>query len=194
MSTHHNNAQRVIDTATDRLDKLQNNAGLSEEGRQALAAKIYLEAKTQVEQIRGSEKQGSQSVLDSARRSLFGSSVGSSSDAIAYRDAVDRVEAINLERDALKLLDRAHVTGDTTMTTALISAAIERGWSQVAERHVEHRPSTERHLRTLWDHTHNPPDGMMDALNYVMLKPSSLRGKSEGQIADLAAKSSEYAL
>lgn len=46
-----------------------------------------------------------------------------------YRDALERAERAENEKDALRILDRAHRTGDPTMARAVAAIASERGWT-----------------------------------------------------------------
>lgn len=83
------------------------------------------------------------------RRDLFGRTITDAQTAISFRDTQSRVGSLGDQKEALKLLDQAELSGDTVMVKALMQRAIELSWKQVASSYAEKHPRYEDKLKEL---------------------------------------------
>lgn len=73
-------------------------------------------------------------------RKLAGT-IGSTPDAvIAFRDAQDRADSISDAREATRILERALITGDTSLANAVAQRALSQGWSDAASIYTDAHP------------------------------------------------------
>ncbi|WP_018762422.1 hypothetical protein [Arthrobacter sp. 135MFCol5.1] len=136
-----------------RTEAIRNDKRLTSEAKQAAIAREYLQTKRQVQELYAAEKTAKAARRNELTKSLFGQEgFTSAQDAISYRDAQDRADSIpvNAEDRALTLLKRAELSGDTSLTKALLNRALEAGWVNVANAYIEANPYKGAQLEELW--------------------------------------------
>lgn len=123
------------------VEYIRNNKNLTPKGKQKQIGANYLQHKQQITALEAEDKAARTSKADSLRRSLFGLSGSSDANAtISYRDAQDRVAAIDSEEKALELLDRADLSNDEILTKAIVGKAAEAGWGNLVNTYTAKHP------------------------------------------------------
>lgn len=69
--------------------------------------------------------------------------------AISYRDAQARAASIDDEQTALRLLNRAELSGDTSLAKAVAARAIEAGWNVAINQYADSNPTSEAKFNEL---------------------------------------------
>lgn len=121
-------------------------------------------------------------------RRVFGQFSSDGASIIAYRDAQDRVERLthNEQSKALSMLRNAELSGDKTLSAALVSKALSYGWNDVLAQYNKNHPSEASDLNDLADIIHFQEDVRMDfqrEMDYAsLLKPNEIARLSDGQI------------
>jgi hypothetical protein len=117
------------------VDAIRENTNYSPDGRKCEIAKTYLAHRKKAVGLREEFKAASKARSLVLGRQLFGLPAGG--DATAYRDAVDRAEAIRSSEAAESMFARAQRTGDTLLARAVASHAFDRGWNAVSRSYAE---------------------------------------------------------
>src|SRR5690606_31656669 len=121
-------------------------------GRAEMINDLYIAAKAELEGLRAEELRESTERRRRLERDIFGlPGTADPSVAISFRDAQDRANAIETEDEgqALRLLRQASQSGDTHLAKALITRAVEVGWSRVIDVYSAEHPGTEAKLAEL---------------------------------------------
>lgn len=121
-------------------------------GRAEMINDLYIAAKAELEGLRAEELRESTERRRRLERDIFGlPGTADPSVAISFRDAQDRANAIETEDEgqALRLLRQASQSGDTHLAKALITRAVEVGWSRVIDAYSAEHPGTEAKLAEL---------------------------------------------
>ena len=110
------------------MDDIRNDRTLSPHGKQKELATLYLDYKPRMEKLEADENTQHQTRAKAIRRDLFGlPGFADPNTAISYRDAQDRVAGIEDEATALGLFDRAELSGDTILATAVAAPGLRSG-------------------------------------------------------------------
>jgi hypothetical protein len=175
-----------------RLQAIRADRDISEEKKQRLIAKAYLDLKTALEgaQVeRDSKTATKRSLLE---RRLYGlPERANASEMISYRDALDRANQIaaNDEAASLALMKRAQVSGDDLLLRAVLAAAYERQQVDVINGYSAANPKAYADVEELWaiqtDQV-SPFD-----FDFVATAPAEIERWSEPKIADMAAQETE---
>lgn len=115
-------------------------------------------------------------------RDLFGlSGTADSSTAISYRDAQDRVAAIDGsdQQQAVRLLTQAERSGDNHLAKAVALRAFEEGWVDVLNSYADSHPGTEAKIQELLDMQPNNSSAALAAvlgaaMTYELPRPAEL--------------------
>jgi hypothetical protein len=173
------------------IDYIRNNKNLTPEGKTKQIAATYLQYKQQITALEAEDKAARVSKADSLRRSLFGLTGSSDANAtISYRDAQDRVAAIQDEDQALELLDRADLSSDEILTKAIVGRAAEAGWINVVNTWSDKHPYYGSKLQELANlhNEENSIEGVMNhAMSYTLTAPAEIARCSDGMMENLAA-------
>lgn len=117
------------------VEAVRDNPSYSPEGRRLEIAKIALAYRKKAAGLREEFSATSKARRLELEKRLFG--LPSGGDAIAYRDAVDRAEAIRSSSDAESMFSRAQRTGDTLLARAVAAQAFSKGWNTVTRGYAE---------------------------------------------------------
>ena len=175
-------AEKIRAEQRTSIEAIRNNRNLSPEGRRAAIARVHLESK---KAITGLEKQAAtrrQSRVGEIRKQVFGlSGYQSAQDVISYRDAQDRVASLSSddEAKALELYDRAELSGDTILLSALVNRAMEAGWVNLANTYIDANPYKGGLVEELWDLKQADLEGslqqdLVNSLTFHLDKPNEL--------------------
>ncbi|SDV00456.1 hypothetical protein SAMN04488544_3321 [Microlunatus sagamiharensis] len=132
-----------------RIREVEEDRGLSDEGKLELKARIYEEAQAKVGAMRAASDEIVSSRTNELTRSLFG--ITSSMDETSFRDA--RARVAKADPQALcDLMDEAEALGDRTLLRAGFARAWEKSredsrltspvWAGIVEEYVRQNPST----------------------------------------------------
>jgi hypothetical protein len=158
----------------DRTEAIRADKRLTPEAKRAAIAREYLQTKREVQALQAAEANQRASRRSELTKSLFGlEGFTTAQDAISYRDAQDRADSIPAhdEERAISLLNRAHLSGDTILTKALINRALEAGWVNVANSYIEADPYKGEQLEELW--ALQDPDPMSPAALQAQITESA---------------------
>ncbi len=124
----------------DQVAKVERSTQLSDEGKRETLADITTEHRTRMNALLAQEKQIISTKIEELEKRL--DAQRTPEEIIAYRDAQDRVEAVQEATRATELMTRALRSQDKTLALALFRAAIENGWTTAANLFREKNPST----------------------------------------------------
>jgi hypothetical protein len=147
-------AEQVRANQRTRIEAIRANRNLSPEGKRAQIARLYLDSKREVAKLEQQEAGNRKARINDIRKQVFGlTGSQSAQDVISYRDAQDRVAALGPhdEEKALALYDRAELSGDTILASALVNRALEAGWVNLANTYIEANPYKGGMVEELWD-------------------------------------------
>lgn len=155
------------------VDAIRENTNYSPEGLNREIAKTYLAHRKKAAGLREEFNAASKARRLELHRRLFGLPAGG--DALAYRDAVDRAEAIRSSEAAESMFARAQRTGDTLLTRAIAAHAFDRGWNTVSRSYAEEAGHTLA-LDELGDLRGSPVSSLGEAALFGIPSPSELKG------------------
>lgn len=133
-------AEQIHTNYAKALERIRSDKHLSSEGKKEQIAAEYNRAAGSLNAIKESFNSAKILRTHVLRRDLFGSTATDSQTAISFRDAQERVGAIDTQKKAIKLLDQAELSGDTVMVKALMQRAIESSWNQVVDSYGDRHP------------------------------------------------------
>jgi hypothetical protein len=172
------------------VDSIRGSKDLTPEGKTKQIAAVHIQYKQQITALEAEDKASRVSKADSLRRSLFGLTGSSDANAtISYRDAQDRVAAIQDENQALELLDRADLSNDEILTKAIVGKAAEAGWGNLVSSYTAKHPYYGSKLQELANlhHEENSIEGVMNhAMSYSLSAPAEIARYSHGMLENLA--------
>ncbi|QSZ54496.1 hypothetical protein RI444_07650 [Paenarthrobacter sp. AT5] len=155
-------AEKLRADQRQQIEAIRANRNLSPEGKRAQIASVYLRAKKEVAKLEQQEATARANRIHSLRKSVFGLGLGyqSAQDMISYRDAQDRVASLGHDDEdkASQLLDRAELSGDTVLASAVVNRALEAGWVNVANAYIEAHPHYGSMVEELWDLNQASPE------------------------------------
>lgn len=136
-------AGRIRGEHRDAAARIDEDPGLTPEGRRLARAALEQATRTRLDGARAAEIEIEQESVDAAERELFGPRRSSDS-ATSRRDAYELSERCTTSADAARLLHRADVSGDDDLTQALVVTALERGWMGVLDAWGESATASQR--------------------------------------------------
>lgn len=176
------------------VEDIRNNRTLSAHGKQKELARLYIDYKPRMEALEQEETSTAQTRAKALRRELFGlSGYVDPNTAISYRDAQDRAANIQDEDAAMSLLNRAELSGDTSLAKAVAAKAFDSGWNRVINEYADANPTSESKFNELIEiESYGKGSAgfaqiLSQAMTYGVDKPAELSGYSlDTQIVDLA--------
>ena len=168
------------------MQAARNNPDLSLEGRRNQIARVYGEAKRDMDALQAKWASNSTTTAVSLTQQLFGATSTSGADAISARDADDRAAQIETGAQALALLERAENNGDGVLARALAQRAFsERGnffgsdWDPVLERYLSTRPGVAKKMEDLAAAARaSIASGIQSAGVFFIVEPTEILGMS----------------
>lgn len=152
-------ARNVRDKYERTLQTVRGNQDLTDAAKRERIRAAYHEARIAMERLRQSA--GQEGEEKSAR--LYKKAFGQTFDTLTApdermrsiqiaRDSLDRAEAAQSPQDALKLLSRADLTGDTPLMKAVALKAFEMSWGNVLDEVQRVRPAVGNAVTELREH------------------------------------------
>jgi hypothetical protein len=111
------------------LDRVRADTSLSDSGKRAMIQSYHDEYTRELATLEGDESRALANRKLKLERDLFGlAGISDSSTAISYRDAQDRVAALDsgAQNEALRLLSQAERSGDTHLAKAVALRAFSK--------------------------------------------------------------------
>ena len=187
-------AQQTRKYFTQRVNEVRNDGFLSDAGRKAQIAKLYVEYRSDVAQHREQHRLAQRAKQVNLERELFGATDTSGGfDTISYRDAMDRVDQLGRQdvRAALALFDRAVITNDEPMRKALLMRAFREGWDDLVAREIEVRPDVSdqlTELKAVVAQTSGTQGKLEEMAMFGLPKPDEIRGMNDAALEEAAAE------
>ena len=123
-----------------KLEEIQQDTDLSQEGKARHIAPLYKEAKAEEARLRQARRDGLAERTHGAERKAFAAPPLRNSDPalvqMNYRSALDSVERINDNAELARKLERATSTGDRTLARAAAIRANELGADRVVTSYL----------------------------------------------------------
>ncbi len=175
---------------------IRSDAMLSGDGKRVRLAAAWTQASAAMQRMREANDEELRADRERLQRKLFASSPGSMAE---YRDALAAASATEKQEQALELLERARLVGDTLLEKAVGTIASERGWTGVVNDLAAKSPERAADLLELsqLDAALNDPAARLHVEMAFILpdRPEEIAGLSEDQLAtlqqDVAAKQSD---
>lgn len=161
-------------------------------GKKSLLAAALRDTQLKIKQLQEEELQAVNEKRASLERQVFGIAMTDPASIMAYRDAQARVEPLGIDDHdkAQDMLHGAALSNDHTLASALLSKAIDQGWTDITEGYKAQHPDQGAVLTDLLD---------LDAWNkrdseslsgrfgdYFIATPRELSGERESEINRLA--------
>ncbi|TCL84808.1 MULTISPECIES: hypothetical protein [unclassified Rathayibacter] len=156
-------------TMTNTVDSIRANTRISDIEKRDQIARAWLDAKKQINALASDTNATRSTRKQALERKLFGiPNTTDASHAISYRDALDRASAIDSttaegERQAVELMRRAEISGDTTLVRALLAVAYERQQVDVINAYANAHEKDDADLNELWKISTEPIDSSVFA-------------------------------
>lgn len=139
-----------VDQYNQQVKAIREDLNLSPRGRYQALKTLYDATAAAVTELRSQLDTNTNGDRRTLERRLFGLPANASaSDAISYRDAVDRVERITKPDELGELMERATASGDTMLVRAGFARAWRLcgpfgsdGWDGLVQEYVDQNPDT----------------------------------------------------
>lgn len=152
-------------TAT--VSTIESDTKLSEQGKSEEIAQWREATKSTLDKLREKEH----SILDGAildREKQIDAKMGNTaSDLIAFRDAQDRAERIESADEALRIIERAVRTNDSSLAGAVLRRSLSSGWATPVEMLTKAKPELADAVNDLKLFTRFRDDTFSRAVAYV---------------------------
>ncbi|MGM1017998.1 MAG: hypothetical protein ACQEW8_10720 [Actinomycetota bacterium] len=183
--------------ADAKTDELRANPALTADWKVRQIARVWIDARENERAILHERSEAVDTIASQVERTAFGLTTSDPATVIAYRDAQDRADDLpetqNGEQKALRILDRAILSNDDTMTAAIVRRSLESNWGSVVSRYKSAYPSRAENLTALEEakrmRVANDDEHMKSDMRQVMSKPRELINLPEHVIEQRAAES-----
>lgn len=171
-----------------RIEAIRSDPTLSPEGKRNRMAGIYATTRDTVARLQADDQAATSARRTTLERDLFGlTGFTDASAAISYRDAQDRASGITDERDALRLLNQAELSGDDHLAKAVALRSLQEAWPAVSAAYATARPGAAAKMQELTNmSTTGVADSLSAAAAYYMPAPRELAGIPDHTIDELA--------
>lgn len=195
MASARNELLRTAERYRKQVAAIRADDTLSDKGKRQQLAQLYADTKPRADELRKQMEKGTYQARSTLERRLFGLPAGaSSSDAISYRDALDRVAAIKDPHKLGELMERAHTSGDDMLLRAAFGHAYQQSrnplaselWSGLVAEYVENNPDAGRDLADLDAHARARGAALVDAVSMSITKPDELNQREQDSEAAAA--------
>ncbi|MFG3300998.1 hypothetical protein [Micromonospora chersina] len=174
---------RTADTYRRKVAAIRADDTLSAKGKRQQLDQLYKETEPRAAELRRQMDRGQYQSRTALERKLFGLPAGAtSSDAISYRDALDRVAAIKDPEQLGELMERAHASGDDMLLRAGFAHAYRQTrnplasdlWGGLVAEYVEQNPAVGDTLAELEGGVVSRAQDLTDRMNMSIGKPPEL--------------------
>ena len=151
-------------------------------------AGIYVTTRDTVARLQADDQAATSARHTTLERDLFGlTGFTDASAAISFRDAQDRASGITDERDALRLLNQAELSGDDHLAKAVALRSLQEAWPAVSAAYATARPGAAAKMQELANmSTTGIADSLTASAAYYMPAPRELAGIPDHTIDELA--------
>jgi hypothetical protein len=138
------------------LDAIRQDTRLSEDGKRAALASLWLDYSAERQRIDQEDAQRRAQEIERLEGRIFrpgGDAIDPTERAarqMAYRDAQRHADELSDDDAGTAAMHRAIRSGDTDLAHAILSVALDRGWPTTANRYLETHPTTAGDLEQLW--------------------------------------------
>ncbi|MFF3617723.1 hypothetical protein [Streptomyces sp. NPDC002467] len=187
------NPSEIRENLDRKVQHIRSQNNLTARAKQTMIARVYLEARGALDQLREQEVQQIGRQREQLDRKLFGTN-GFSPDAnavIARRDANDRAAKLDTPAAAEHALRRAEREGDRIMAKAIAAKAADYSgdpnWAQLLNQYVDGKPEETATLQAMVDlpDTNDGVWRMTKAIEYSVATPSELGSHMPESLAAL---------
>lgn len=171
-----------------RIEAIRSDPTLSPEGKRNRMAGIYATTRDTVARLQADDQAATSARRTTLERDLFGlTGFTDASAAISFRDAQDRASGITDERDALRLLNQAELSGDDHLAKAVALRSLQEAWPAASAAYATARPGAAAKMQELTNmSTTGVADSLSAAAAYYMPAPRELAGIPDHTIDELA--------
>ncbi|GAA1250071.1 hypothetical protein JOF42_002347 [Microbacterium phyllosphaerae] len=160
-------------------DKLKTDPSLTPLGKQEVLADAHRLVTESVAKIQKQEETAIATKAESLQRSLVARIGTSGGDLVAMRDAEERADRLEDDKDAMRTIERAIRSDDRPLAHAVIRKANESGWADVVNKAAEAYPSAGEAIRdaaALHRYTTDIREGFVRAATYSVGDAPRFRG------------------
>lgn len=177
------------------VGRARDNQDISPIKRQKVIARAFLDVSKTLDGIQNESRTARATRKTELERKVFGiPNPSDASAAISYRDALDRVSALDISDErseiaATDMLQRAVTSGDELMARAILAVSYDRGWADIINEYGRVAPTIEAELEELWNvrAAGNPSATFYEGLDYYTPVPREVEGLHVSQIEAIAA-------
>jgi vacuolar-type H+-ATPase subunit I/STV1 len=135
-------ADAVHDLYARRADSILSDRDMTLEAQRRQLEEATHESRAQLADLLSQRNSTRDAMKEKNMRSLFGYIVApTGTDLLSRRDADERAARLDDQTSALEALERAELSGDSTLARSITLAALGRGWSAVIETYRASHPS-----------------------------------------------------
>ncbi|WP_039796370.1 hypothetical protein [Nocardia araoensis] len=164
-------------------NNIRNDKRYSAEGKRNAIASAYRQARREAQQLRDQHIADTDTFKRTLERDLFGLPKNSDSAAImAYRDAQDRVAALDGEDACTRAAERARITGDEHMMRALLHRAFDRAWLPIIYAADAENPGVLDKAKELGSLPDERTQNLENNVGHSIRMPEELGAASDRQI------------
>lgn len=193
-STSNPNHAKALDIAAAHdaaVAKVRANGTLSPAGKAAAMAPHYLRAKADMAALQAQTATDTAAHVAKLHRAAFGAPAGVV-EAMSFRDAVGRADAIDDPTLANHLLQRAMRSGDELQARALAQRAHEMGWSVVLSHYLDVHPDAAAALNEIAARSTGAlMQNLSDAGHYFVPMPNELAHLQDHEIQSYVARNGD---
>lgn len=183
-------AAAFIDSANTTVQRAMDRKGLTDQARQAVAARTYRQAQAQTQKLLDEHVAGVARYKQSKVDSAFGARGGDAQSIANRRAAQQMVAGLDDSGIAMEMLRTAQQDGDTQLAQVLAGHAYARGWRDLVDQ-WNHDGSNDRAIAGLLEMEQLPDTSDVTwrlslAADFHVEKPAVLDGLREQEIDTLA--------
>ncbi|GGH44963.1 hypothetical protein [Microbacterium album] len=136
------------------IAQIRADAYASDLAKRERTGEAHREARASIDALRAREEQLLHTRARDLGKRLTGAVGDDPSQLVALRDAQDRADRIEDEREAERLMERATLSGDRTLALALAQRATQKGWVETYESFKREYPKDARTATDLAEINH----------------------------------------
>lgn len=153
----------------DLQNKLKNDQTLTPQGKYEVLADAHRLVTESVANIAKQEETAIATKAEALQRALVARIGTSGSDLVAMRDAEERADRLDDDKEAMRTIERAIRSDDRSLAHAVIRRANESGWADVVDKAAAAYPSAGEAIRdmaALQRYTTDIREGFVRAATY----------------------------
>lgn len=133
-----------------RITSIQNDSSRSAQWKREQFGEAYSAASSELQALLHKEEKTIEDAITQRTRTLTGSHTAlTGNDAIAMRDAEDRVSGITTSEKALHVMERAINSNDPSLAKALLTRSLQYGFQEAVDAYSKAYPDTGKTLEEI---------------------------------------------